>query len=151
MASDAPGAPSAGVSRSVPWQGIWFDLPPEQLQQQVYYVLAMSQRLQQVQKLMHQAWHSQWMLLRAARAGQFDDEALRAAGAAGVPVGVASSSDGRGAGAVGVTAASAGPSSTAAERAVTALDVVQAGSDPDALFELVAAGVGQLWRSWAGA
>jgi hypothetical protein len=110
------------------WKRVWFQLPAQLLQQQVFYVLALSQQQHILQHLIFAATDARWELLKASRQGLLDDAAAAAAGSAQFAGGGASSS-------------TDGPEP---KGRLTMLDVVQAGSNPEALYDAVAVGFGQL-------
>jgi hypothetical protein len=130
-------AAAAAAAEQEAWKSVYFQLPTQLLQQQVFYVLALSQQLHTVQQRITAARDAQWQLLKASRQGTLDEPAA-AAGAAGV-------SD--------MNAVFAGGSridESVPKQRLTLRDVVAAGSSSgggEALLEAVAAGLGQLLGS----
>lgn len=127
---EAAGAHTAISGATAIHKNLWFDMPTDLLEQQVYYVLADSKRFKQISDMIDKAYISQGVLLSAARQGLFDDQPSSASAAA--------------------AARSSGPGDISQGPHVTLFDVVAAGSDSEVLYDAVSAGVGQLWRSLTG-
>jgi hypothetical protein len=121
---------TAAAADAEAWKRVWFQLPTQLLQQQVFYVLALCQQQHVLQHLICAATDAQWQLLKASRQGVLDDPAAAAAAGSAQFVGGRSSSS--------------STDGLEPKRRLTVLDVVQAGSNPEALYDAVAAGFGQL-------
>jgi hypothetical protein len=131
-AQDRETSQPAAAAEEEAWKQLRFQLPSHLLQQQVFYVLALSQQLLAVQQLLLAARHAQSQLLNASRQGALDEPT-----AAGSNATVAA----------GTGSGSSCNAERLPKRRLTVRDVVQAGSNSEVLYDAVAAGLGQLFGS----